>query len=259
MNKDHLKIANWSADFVATIGGDDFFVQIVDQFRDIADFDFCLIFLYQKNKPPKVIFDGLTPIGCADGIRNFVENTYVLNPFYKAFSKGIDAGLHYMDELINGNDIYEGEHGDYKITIDSAEEIGYVTRGWPKHMKEILISIPLDDNSMVEVTLAQKKDVADTGERVLSELENLIPLLISGVKKHCEIKPVTNQAANSATLSLSTREKQVAELILAGHSSLSIGNHLGIALPTVKTHRKNIYQKLEISTQAELFSIYYQK
>jgi DNA-binding CsgD family transcriptional regulator len=34
---------------------------------------------------------------------------------------------------------------------------------------------------------------------------------------------------------------------------------LGISLPTVKTHRRNIYAKLQISSQVELFNLFVQK
>jgi len=43
--------------------------------------------------------------------------------------------------------------------------------------------------------------------------------------------------------------------ILHGHSSKSLASKLNISLSTVKIHRKNIYQKLDIATQSELFSL----
>ncbi|MNP83256.1 Response regulator protein TodT [compost metagenome] len=55
---------------------------------------------------------------------------------------------------------------------------------------------------------------------------------------------------------LSPREHQVARMILKGHSSMSISLNLDIALPTVKTHRKNIYAKLGIATQSELMGLF---
>jgi DNA-binding CsgD family transcriptional regulator len=42
--------------------------------------------------------------------------------------------------------------------------------------------------------------------------------------------------------------------VLQGHSTESIARHLDISPGTVKIHRKNIYRKLGISTQAQLFA-----
>ena len=52
------------------------------------------------------------------------------------------------------------------------------------------------------------------------------------------------------------REKAIIELVLQGHSSESIGLRLGVATGTVKVHRRNIYRKLKISSQAQLMSLY---
>ena len=52
------------------------------------------------------------------------------------------------------------------------------------------------------------------------------------------------------------REREITQLILRGHSSQSIAFNLGISLGTVKTHRKNAYAKLGISSQSELLSLF---
>lgn len=54
---------------------------------------------------------------------------------------------------------------------------------------------------------------------------------------------------------LSHREAQVAALITQGHSSRSIAYNLEISVHTVKVHRRNLYRKLAISAQNELFGL----
>ncbi|KZY42895.1 hypothetical protein A3731_34830, partial [Roseovarius sp. HI0049] len=54
---------------------------------------------------------------------------------------------------------------------------------------------------------------------------------------------------------LSRREAEIAALIVQGHSSRAAGLCLGISDQTVKVHRRNIYKKLRISSQNELFSL----
>ena len=53
---------------------------------------------------------------------------------------------------------------------------------------------------------------------------------------------------------LTQREAQVTAMVLKGHTSLSVGLVLGIATETVKMHRKRVYKKLQVGTQAELFA-----
>ena len=52
---------------------------------------------------------------------------------------------------------------------------------------------------------------------------------------------------------LSTRERDVVRLILAGHTTDGIAGKLGLARGTVKNHRRSIYDKLDITTERELF------
>ncbi len=51
---------------------------------------------------------------------------------------------------------------------------------------------------------------------------------------------------------LSKREKEVACLIVNGHTTQQIADTLNIAFNTVEVHRNNIYRKLDISRLAEL-------
>jgi DNA-binding CsgD family transcriptional regulator len=55
---------------------------------------------------------------------------------------------------------------------------------------------------------------------------------------------------------LSPREKDVMEMMLRGYSTDSTAERLGIALETVRRHRKSIYRKLDVSSQTDLFSLF---
>ena len=53
---------------------------------------------------------------------------------------------------------------------------------------------------------------------------------------------------------LTPREAEVVEYILKGHSADATGQLMGISSGTVRIHRRNIYAKLRVSSQGELFS-----
>ena len=52
---------------------------------------------------------------------------------------------------------------------------------------------------------------------------------------------------------MGARERELVQLILAGHPTATIAERLGIAVGTVKNHRRRIYEKLDITTERELF------
>lgn len=55
---------------------------------------------------------------------------------------------------------------------------------------------------------------------------------------------------------LTARERELVALILAGHPTAAIADRLAITPGTVKNHRRNIYQKLDITTEREMFLQY---
>ncbi|MNO65930.1 Response regulator protein TmoT [compost metagenome] len=55
---------------------------------------------------------------------------------------------------------------------------------------------------------------------------------------------------------LTDAQRYIAKLILQGHSNASIARLLGISEGTVKVHKHNIYQRLEISSNSDLFRLF---
>jgi len=56
--------------------------------------------------------------------------------------------------------------------------------------------------------------------------------------------------------SLTQREREITQLLLRGHSSKSVARELDIAPGTVMVHKRNLFSKLGITSQYELFSLF---
>lgn len=92
------------------------------------------------------------------------------------------------------------------------------------------------------------------------QLADHSPLILAAVRRHLEL---TSPAAQGFTgllaqvqerfSALSRREAEVCAGILAGWTQAEIGEHLGIKLTSVITHRKRAYQRLGVADQRGLF------
>jgi DNA-binding NarL/FixJ family response regulator len=60
------------------------------------------------------------------------------------------------------------------------------------------------------------------------------------------------QTAVAADKPLSAREREVLQLLAEGNSSKEIANRLGVSVPTIETHRRQIMGKLKLHSIAEL-------
>jgi DNA-binding NarL/FixJ family response regulator len=74
------------------------------------------------------------------------------------------------------------------------------------------------------------------------------------VNDHGMHRRLTTCFENFGEKTLTTREREITQLLLRGHSSKSIARELGIAPGTVMVHKRNLFAKLGITSQYELFS-----
>lgn len=62
-------------------------------------------------------------------------------------------------------------------------------------------------------------------------------------------------SVNNRLASLTTREKQIMELVLAGKFNKVIADELNISMRTVEVHRANIFDKMQVKTAVELVNL----
>jgi DNA-binding CsgD family transcriptional regulator len=64
---------------------------------------------------------------------------------------------------------------------------------------------------------------------------------------------------NFGEATLTDRERQISQLLLRGHSAKSVARELRISPGTVMVHKRNLFAKLGITSQYELFSLFIKK
>ncbi len=72
------------------------------------------------------------------------------------------------------------------------------------------------------------------------------------VKELAQMKVARSRRAPSAAQTLTSREREVLQLISEGHSAREIAQRLHLSVKTVETHRRQMMQKLEIHSVADL-------
>ncbi len=242
--------------------------RLVRALGHLLPFELAAVFVYRGRSRPLVIYDNFEPGEAKQGITTYVENSYVLNPFYQASLRGLPDGVYRIRDLAPDAFFTSGYINAYRVRPQTTEEIGYITEHWPEGMEEIDIALTLEPKVVAELSIyrALCKRGFDDGE--LARVSAAIPLIRALLRRYWRefgaagsrgAPPdtrVDEAFANFGAAVLTGREREVAQLILRGHSSESICFNLGISLGTVKTHRKNAYAKLNISSQSELLSLF---
>ena len=111
--------------------------RLVRALAQLVPFELAAVFVYRGRSRPLNLFDNFELADAKKGIAAYVENTYVLNPFYQACQKGLADGVYRIRDLAP-DAFFESEYyKSHRILRRRSEEIGYITEDWPKDLEEI--------------------------------------------------------------------------------------------------------------------------
>lgn len=245
-------------ELIAELGQDGFPAQIAAWVRSIAPFDYMVVFSYRGSAQPIDLFDDFPADKRQVFVTDYQEGPYMLDPFYLAAVRPVEPGLYRMRDLAPDR-FYQGEYfRSYYVRTGLSEEIGYF--------------VDLPDSTMAVVSLMRATRTFTLRE--FRSLSAVFPILAAAVRRHWpDLSRRFGGARDSAESNafdtrversfhtfgggvLTRREREIAEYTLKGHSAEAIGRLLGISPGTVRIHRRNIYAKLRISSQGELFSAF---
>ncbi|WP_296740667.1 helix-turn-helix transcriptional regulator [Mesorhizobium sp.] len=236
--------------------GDHFGKAIIGWLRGHVRFDHCVIFGYRGAMRPPMLFETFSPAESHVFVALYQEGPYLLDPFHHAAVERKE-GFWRMRELAPDR-FYASEYfRSYYSQTKLAEEVGFF--------------VPLAGNDALVLSLMRLRASGPFGTADARLLRDMAPAVVGLCKLRWPSLPADDAPATSPgealsvpneldrahiwkSLSLTSREKQVVDLVLQGHSTESIARALRIGPGTVKVHRRNIYRKLEIKSQAGLFA-----
>ncbi|MDB5525110.1 MAG: LuxR family transcriptional regulator [Rhizobium sp.] len=227
----------------------------VDLLTSLVSFDYCVMFAYRGTERPIDLFSTFEKNEYHIFVALYQQGPYLLDPFYSAATLP-KPGIWRMRELAPDRFFASEYYRNYYMQTGLAEEIGFF--------------VPVRGDVTVVLSLMRSERAGAFRPAEYDLLRKVAPLIRSiiesrwrDVSDHFEARlehepDVIKGAPTRAwgNQNLTTREKAIIELVLQGHSSESIGLRLGVTTGTVKVHRRNIYRKLDISSQTQLMSLY---
>jgi DNA-binding CsgD family transcriptional regulator len=245
------------------IGNDAFPQTLVDALKSLTEFDYSVAFAYYQSEKPLCLFHTFSPKRRIVFVDDYLKGPYLLDPFFKACGRQVDTGLYRLRDIAPDR-FYQSEYyRSYYVQTGLSEEICY--------------TFYLSHGVAVVISLMRSGESARFSARQFRLLDSVTPIVVSLARRHWRDVPgkfdletapdesrekrsrIENTASALFGQRITPRETQVVAQVLEGHSSDSIAKNLGISVGTVRIHRRNIYAKLQISSQQELFSIFYKR
>lgn len=255
-------IAQAVGELISCAGDQDAFGRALDNLvARAADFDMSCAFAFNPEREPVVLHDGYSATVSRRALRSYLRGAYLLDPFYSACISGCDEGLWRMRDLAP-DEFYDSDFASSReVHPCISDEAGTL-------VEEIGFVIPIHGGIAVTYSLMRNRGGTLFDADEFERLTALTPIVAASLRQHWKILHGSdaNVEPNRPDAELvfkqvfgevlTPAQNTVTKLILRGHSSLSIARNLGITEGTVKIHRSNIYRRLGISSQSELFQMF---
>jgi DNA-binding CsgD family transcriptional regulator len=244
------------AKMIQAIGGAGWFDAVLDLLGKVCEIDSGGAMVYHLNQRPRRILHRFNAQERALPEDAYLAGPYALDPHYQLFASGGENGAHWLREIAP-DDFFQSEF--YRVFYS---QIGL------SDSIELLWRINADSalNIFIERSIRNAKFQATD----LAAINTLLPVIFAAAARHHDVtdaasrretdnlthRKVQSTIENFASSILTRRERQVLFFILSGYSSTLTAQRLHTTEGTIKAHRKNIYRKLDIGSQAELFSLF---
>lgn len=211
--------------------------------------------IYPKGCPPQVTHHRLLANEDPNTqISGYTDGAYLLDPFYRAARDESAEGVFTLNDVSPGGFEESEYYKLYYLTANLKDEACFLFQ--LKNDSIASISLGRTNTANEQRFSAQDikllKSVYPLVREIISRwINNSISLETPTVESHLDYA-----LANFGTSLLTPKECEILRLILHGHSVKSIADKLENSLETIKHHRKNIYTKLDVTTQAELFYLF---
>ena len=218
--------------------------------RRLVDFDFIMVFAYGGRSRPLTLGDTLDPGRHRIIASDYADGPFLLDPFFRLVEDGIRSGCYRLHDVapdhFRRSEYFRVHYGRTGI----GEEIGVFFA--PGGGLTGVISFGRWDSSP-PVTRSDLDVMHALAPAVTAFCTQQWAALHRGLNNSAGPELGSTHPGFDT---LTTREREIVTMVLRGHSTESIAMQLGISPGTVKIHRKNIYRKMAVSTQAELFAAF---
>jgi len=244
------------AKMTATIGSADWFDAVLNVLGTVCAVDSGGAMVFHRHQRPRRIVHRFNPQERALPEDAFLAGPYALDPNYQLFLKGCPSGVYWLRDIAP-DDFYQSEY--YRVFYSQIGLSDSIDLLW-RINEDSALNIFIERS--IRHTRFQAADIV--------AIELLMPLVFAAAAKHHALTAVaprreadnlTHQKVQStienfASSLLTQRERQVLFYMISGYSSALTAQRLNTSEGTIKIHRKNIHRKLDIGSQAELFSLF---
>lgn len=242
------------ARLIDAIAAPDGFAALCAELDAICAFQNFIVYVFRPGAPPALIQANRDLPRMRDSMAGYIQGLYALDPFHRLTLEGA-SGLYRMRDIMpEAFPQSEYYRRFYKFT-DVSDELRYI--------------VQTDARRSVHIFIEREGGTVFSGPEI-ARLHAVAPFVTRFVAAHVAWadQGETESPAPAPAFdlrekvramrpgALTPREVDTVELMLKGHSTKSMARVLGIDAGTVANHKRHIYAKLDVHSQAQLFDLF---
>lgn len=248
--------APWHAAVANVVAAEDdraLAVALMDAIGAAVDHEGTCLIAFHKDSGPAVLHHTLEPAGERHYLDRYLAGPYLLDPLYQLAIRADKPSLcRFRDELpdrFRSSEYYR----QYCERTHLLDEMDFL--------------LEVSARTTLVLVVGRRDRMFTRAE--LQRLELIEPFVRAAMQRIWSLRADNGENGSNDRFHrrltscfrqfgegvLTDRERQISQLLLRGHSSKSIARELEIAPGTVMVHKRNLFAKLGISSQYELFSL----
>ena len=230
---------------------------LVNAVSQVVNLDGTCLLAFHRDAPPQVLHHTLDRRRSRHYLDRYLAGPYLLDPLYQlALLKKKPGMCRHRDatpDRFRASEYYHqycerthlSDEMDYLVDVDQGTTLAFVVGRFQRRFSKAEVARMESIESVVHAAMGnvwawwQSRDDA-------------------GVRDERLHQRLTECFENFGEPLLTRRERQITQLLLRGFSTKAIARKLRIAPGTVMVHKRNLFSKLGISSQYELFSQFIQ-
>lgn len=252
------RTARLAARLIDTLESGELFPSLHEELSGIVPHNNFIVYWYRQGFAADLVFSNLDMERLRGQMAPYISGLYLLDPFYIADMSDHRQGLLRLDHVAP-----EAFHEtEFYLTFYKSVQV----------LDEMHFVVPLALGRSVHVFLEREAPHERFADAEFDRLAALAPLVASAIQRHwswrerslveSSASPIHSAGGIEGVIrnmrpgQLTPREVEVIALLLRGQSSKRIAHQLGISEGTVTNHKRNVYDKLGVHSQAQLFSMF---
>jgi DNA-binding CsgD family transcriptional regulator len=215
------------------------------------------VFAWQAGRRPRHMHENYDARRKQVANQIYMKGAYLLDPFFVA-SQNIESDCVLRLRDVQTDKFRQSEYyRSYYVSTGLIDEISFYAR--------------CENDTFLAISIGRYRGAQKFSQRDYGRACFFLPVVAALVRRqwlaevggdssgrhqstHDAALPLPQLLEQEPFAVLTAREREIVALMLRGHSSKSIAGAVAISVGTVKNHRKNIYRKLAVHSQSELFA-----